>query len=252
MIERYALLPTLAMAFSASAQYCEPTFANGCFSWQTQSVNIGTIGWSVEDCAIADYTSLSTDITPGVPSTLYITNGNWCGCAVWIDLDNNGSFEDEEVQYTLYGNTEVHNYETDIVIPVGTPSGPHRMRVIAGWGSDGVTEGPNGYGPCGSYQYGTHNDFTLNVLSTIGIDEVVMPRATLASANPTDGLVRVNIHTSLDRVRVLGLDGRVVMETAVGGNAAQVELDLTTFPAGIYMLECFSGEISTAMRVVKY
>jgi len=93
-----------------------------------------------------------------------VVNGDWCGCAVWVDLNNDNDFDDAgENLYTIYTANALNTYSFNITVPSGTSNGLHQMRVIACWGSDGVTVSPNGYGPCGTYQYGNYDDFTLNV-----------------------------------------------------------------------------------------
>jgi hypothetical protein len=54
---------------------------SGCGLWTNQAVNIGTIDWSLgaTDCAVRDYTSLSTDLGAGVPIPMTVTSGNWTG-----------------------------------------------------------------------------------------------------------------------------------------------------------------------------
>jgi hypothetical protein len=93
-----------------------------------------------------------------------VTNGVYCGCSVWVDLNSDGDFDDlDENLYSLYTANATNTYNFNITIPAATPNGLYRMRVIASWGADGVTVGANGYGACGAYQYGNYDDFTLNV-----------------------------------------------------------------------------------------
>ena len=134
-----AALLLLSCMFSAKAQYCVPTFSFGCSQWNNQTVVIGDINWSLDatDCSISDYTDMSTEIVPGVATPMLVTNGHWCGCAVWVDLNNNQAFEaNENLFYNYTGGDPSFDYNFDITLPAGTPVGSYRMRVVAGWGSD--------------------------------------------------------------------------------------------------------------------
>ena len=81
---------------SAQAQYCSPTFGYGCFSWSNLAVHLDSINWTLDSyfCELFDYTSLSTTVIAGSTHPMQVTNANWCGCAVWIDL--NQDFADSQ------------------------------------------------------------------------------------------------------------------------------------------------------------
>ncbi len=253
----YAIALLLALqTVTAVAQYCEPTFPNGCVLWRNQFISIGTLDWSIgdTDCSISDYTSLSTAVPIGTPVPMIVESGNWCGAAVWVDLDNSGSFEDaENLYYSYVGGDPSYVYDFSITIPVGTTPGTHRMRVVGPWGSDGfLTTNTNGFGPCGAYQYGNFNDFTLNVGGSIGIDEDAAPGFNITAApNPTEGIVHLTSEAdALERVRIIGCDGRVHQDLSIIGGQPQVAIDLADLPSGIYFAECSAGETTVRLRLV--
>ena len=199
MRTRYAtLLFTIGLASTALAQsYCSPTFANGCFVWRNLTIYLGDINWDIgsTDCSVSDYTAMSTTVYAGQPVDMTVINGNWCGCAVWVDLDNSSSFEDSENLYFSYvGGDPSYTYDFPITIPASTPTGSYRMRVIAPWGSDGfLSTNTNGYGPCGAFQYGNFDDLTLNVIGTTGIADAPNNAPLSVGPNPTSGEVALNV-----------------------------------------------------------
>ena len=167
------LLAGNIMPNRASAQtYCVPIFINGCNGfnpWHNNSITLNTLSWTVGTCTTYDYTSMSTTLNAGVPYPMSVSSGVYTGCTVWVDLNNNGSFEDPgECLFYNYtagpGGYETYNF--NLTIPPCTPTGSYRMRVLAGWGTDGYDVSTNGYGSCGtiSYMYGNFDDFTLNVV----------------------------------------------------------------------------------------
>ena len=143
-----------------------PSFANGCFSWSSQNIVLNTINWSLgsTQCTDYDHTAQSTNLQAGSSYPMSVTNGSWCGCAVWIDFDNSFTFDPGENLFYLYSAIATQTYNFNITIPALTPNGSYRMRVISPWGSDGFTPGQgNGWGGCGSFQYGNFDDFTINI-----------------------------------------------------------------------------------------
>lgn len=249
----------LASAFAARAQYCTPTFVNGCFNWRLLTVNAGDIAWTFDgiDCLDNDHTDATTNVDAGTPLSMDVETGVWCGCAVWVDLDNSGTFEDSENLYYAYtGADPSFTYSFSITLPAGTPAGDHRMRIIAPWGSDGFLDtNTNGYGPCGDYQYGNYGDFTVHVNGGgIGMNEAtaVMP-GLVAGPNPATGAVQIASAdgTTLDRVDLMAADGRVVLQHTPAVPAARVPLDLAALPAGFYTALCRTEAGVGMVRVVK-
>jgi hypothetical protein len=252
----FALLSLLAFSTAHAQNYCSPTFVNGCFLWQNQSISIGSIDWTIgaTDCAVSDYTSMVTNITPGVPTPMVVVNGNWCGCAVWVDLDQSSSFEDTENLYSIYvGGDPSYTYDFDLTVPANTPPGQYRMRVVAPWGSDGVTVGANGYGPCGAYQYGNFDDFTLNVEGGTGIAAVETDQLMLVGPNPTDGLVTIDTRDlgAVQRAVIWSVDGRRMMEPSLVQRTGLVQLDLSALPAGLYTVQCIANGASHTVQVIR-
>lgn len=155
---------TLLGFTKANAQLCSPTFANGCSTWNTQSIVAGTINWtSSTSCTTSNFTTTSTTVASGGTLPMTVVNGSWCGCSVWVDFNNNFLMDANENLYSSYGSVATATYNFSITIPATVPNGTYTMRVLSTWGADGTTPGPNGSGGCGAYQYGNFQDFSLIV-----------------------------------------------------------------------------------------
>lgn len=253
-----ALSMVLAAALPLTAQYCSPTFTNGCFLWRNQEVNIGTINWTLgaSDCMLSDYTGQSTVVTPGVAVPMTVVSGNWTGCAVWVDLNNNAAFEDSEnLFYSYVGGDPSYTYSFSITLPIGTPAGSYRMRVVAPWGSDGFLDtNVNGYGPCGSYQYGNFDDFTL-IVSGTGVAERI--NGTLGGLslvpNPCTDLVSVTApgDDPLERIVILGADGKLLKDFALTNATRTSVLDLADLAPGTYVVQAYGGEAVWTTRLTR-
>lgn len=247
----------LAAAAPARAQYCSPNFPFGCFSWNNQSISIGSLDWYYDglDCTASDYTDQIATVNAGDMVPMNVVSGTWTGCAVWVDFDNSGSFEESENLYYIYaGGDPSYTYDFVIAIPESTPTGNYRIRVIAPWGSDGfLSSNTNGYGPCGDYQYGNFQDFTLSVIGSTGIATNAANSTSLTtSPNPTDGLLTLtNAGAPLERVSVYSTDGRLVQQQGFTAASEKVQVDLGALASGVYTLQCSSGNATSTVRVVK-
>lgn len=247
----------LLVLSSASAQYCSPTFAFGCFSWSNQAVHLDSINWTVDpyNCDLYDYTSLSTTLTPGVTYPMQVTNANWCGCAVYIDLNQDFAFDTTENFFHLYLANESNVYNLTITLPLTVTAGTYRMRVIAGWGSDGYTPGANGYGGCGSYQYGNFDDFTLHVTDVAtGITTPVVSETPLIviSPNPASDVLNVLVKGGQPDGAILGLydiAGRMLESRFV--KAENEQWDISSLTPGTYLVRYQDGLHEQTMKVIK-
>ncbi len=251
----FSLIALFSIAVSATSQisYCSPTFANGCFSWNTKEVTVGTISWElgVEDCSISDYTALQTDLTKGEAHPMTVINGAWCGTGVWIDLNQDGAFDDTENLYYMYEASELQTYNFDITIPGTTENGLFRMRVVTGWGSDCFNTSDNGYGACGSYQYGSFQDFTINVTTAIGVAENTDVTAAITmSPNPVNESAVINLTGMNNGATYVILDqmGKQVMT----GNLTSIQsvLNLENLASGVYVINII-GKGNQSLRFIK-
>lgn len=153
-----------AVQVTQTTCYCSPT--SGCGS----SDRIDTVVFA----GIANYTGCSTNgytfysspvgnVTPGqsYPIRVYVANGGQENVGIWIDYNQNGTFDTTE--YTNLGTqTGGVTFTGNITIPANALSGATRMRVRAKYANNtGLTSSD----ACLSYTYGETEDYTLNVAS---------------------------------------------------------------------------------------
>jgi hypothetical protein len=148
--------------------YCDAT--TGTEDEFIANVSIGDIdnssGWQG---GVADYTDLSTTIDVGSSEEIVVENGNaWTSDIVYVWVDWNDDFEfeqggEEEFQLENVGG-QGQTFIGEISVPMGTPSGDHRMRVRMTYSSP-----PE---PCGSSFYGEVEDYTINVTGWMLVERI--------------------------------------------------------------------------------
>jgi len=148
----------------AQAPYCTPTYTTGCtYGDGLTHFQLGTINQAIAcngspNAWYHDYTASSTTLTTGTNYTLTVQAGySSTYMSLWIDLNNNNTFDAGEIFVTgLVCTAAATNYTATINIPAGTTAGAHRLRYRTEW-----IGAPTG--PCSSQSYGNSADFTINV-----------------------------------------------------------------------------------------
>lgn len=158
--------------------YCIPSFTYPCSSndyidnFSLSGENNTSIADIGTGCSTGNYDDQTTQAPVDLlPTSTYIinissgTSGDYC--AVWIDFDDDGSFQgSEKVGYSGSISTSSSGTDFDISIPGFADTGSHRMRVFLGWSGD--PSDADDYDPCnaGSYprSYGEVHDYIVHIL----------------------------------------------------------------------------------------
>jgi hypothetical protein len=145
--------------------YCAPAYTNGCGTYgQISNVQLNTLNYS-SGCAAAPYYTVvpagtaTTTLNGGSTYTLRITNSNTSTFGVWIDYNQNGTFESTEFVHGATGSTG--GVSTTITIPATAPSGATRMRVR----TDSFTAFTSASNPCTTLNFGEAEDYTITIVA---------------------------------------------------------------------------------------
>lgn len=244
-LKRIILLSTvfLLSVYSAPAQtYCSPAFVNGCALWNNHSISLNGINWTLgaTSCTVWNYTNDTAYLNTGTAYPMTVNNGDWCGCGVWIDFNMNNAFDTIENLFHSYIALQTNTYNFSITIPMSVPTGNYRMRVIAGWGTDCYTVSGNGYGPCGSYQYGNFDDFTVHVNSTVGIAGTISEmKAFEIFPNPAGEYFSLLIPESEWKentgCRIYDIAGKEIFKSRIVNPVST--MDISALHSGMYVIE---------------
>ncbi|MCB0823047.1 MAG: PKD domain-containing protein [Bacteroidales bacterium] len=145
-----------------SCTHCSSSGSTGDEEW-ISNVTFNTINnSSVVGTGYTDYTSISTDVTPGSLYNASVTCGSigtWTeNIWIFVDWNQDCDFDDAGESYDLGSTTGPGSLNTDITIPNEAIAGPTLMRVSLKFSSDPTA--------CESFSFGEVEDYTVNVQGT--------------------------------------------------------------------------------------
>jgi PKD repeat protein len=139
--------------------YCTTSYSNLADD-HISNVQLNTINNPSGSTSYSDFTSVSTEFTPGAtyPVSVSVTvNGAWVQhCFIWIDWNNNCSFTDTGEAIDLGqtpGTSGTHILTGNITVPANQPPGTYRIRIAERFSVDP--------GPCDIATYGEAEDYSI-------------------------------------------------------------------------------------------
>jgi serine protease len=252
--ELFPLFRTLGCGDCTDIQYCDSEGDSG--SEWIASVIIGDFVNGSNGAGYQDFTDLEPlQMHRGTAYDVAFSPGFSAGAfrehfRVWVDLNRDGVFTD--ATELLFDDTQGSQTTVTgtLTIPMNAALGSARMRVSMAYGAQFFGDYPQS--ACEMGHDGEVEDYCIEIMEELPIDTTSV-REVAASGIfgltlfpvPTAGLlhVRINDPASLNgsaTIRIIDMQGRSVSTfTAVGERTA---IDVSTFDAGIYLLEMVAGE----------
>lgn len=197
--------------------------------------------------ALEDFTDIEANVSITETYEMALegnTNGPWVSYfTAWIDWDQDGEWNNTDEMYPIGSITNSTGTDglqavADITVPADAPMGATTMRIIKNFG-----ESPTD--PCGIYQWGQAEDYTVivgevNATGSLNAEEIsVYP-------NPTRDRVHIRTGLPVEQVTVYNITGQTVL-TATGA-----EVDLSALPAAVYVMKVnLSDGSSSSFKIVK-
>lgn len=186
-----------------------------------------------------------------------VSGNNFFGgrIAVYIDFNQNGLFTDagEQVFTGTTTSAAANIASGNVIIPATSTLGNTRMRVVLTQGGAATVN------PCGTYQFGETEDYTINIDLFNGVKNTnITPTSFVAYPNPSHGISNVS-YTLTEKSNVnfelYNLVGKKVVSTPVESKNSgkyQTEFDFNQYgiSAGVYFLKLNAGANSKTIRVV--
>ena len=149
----------ITMTITSTSTYCSATTTNTSYE-RISNVSMGSINNPSGATSYSDFTSLSTNVTVGVASSITVTlTGGYSSDRIIIFADWNRDYDFLDAGETVYTSANgVGPFTTTITPPAGTTNGTTRMRIR-------LTDTASGANvtSCGVSTYGEVEDYTLNV-----------------------------------------------------------------------------------------
>lgn len=162
---------------------------------------------------------------------------------IWIDANDNYTFEASEIVYTGVSPTTAAptSLNASFVLPTSVPAGNHRMRIVA---SDEAQVPANS---CYSGTYAETADFKINV---IGLKNETFDDASFVYyPNPVTDVLNISYANEISKVQVMNLLGQEVMVKSI--NATQSQIDMSNLTTGSYLVKVTSDNKVKTIKVIK-
>ncbi len=173
--------------------------------------------------------------------------------SMWIDLDDNGEFDDDERLITSKALTQPNtSFAFDFNLPDNAPLGQHLLRIRAG---DTRYEGDLN-SPCDVMTYGTTHDYSVNIVdSNLDIKDFILNDAELMVLDEYKGHYRVVLETSFAeplRITVHNVLGQKMLENKVEntGDGYVYDLDMSYAARGVYLVRIGTRKVGKVKRFI--
>jgi Zn-dependent metalloprotease/chitodextrinase len=235
---------------AAVAAYCASK-GNSVADEYIGRVQVGTINnASTGGTGYSDFTSISTNITKGVASTITVTP-TWTGTAysegyaVWIDLNNDKDFADAGELVWSKATSTTTPATGSFTVPATAITGSTRMRVSMKYNAVPTS--------CEAIAYGEVEDYTVNL--TAGTSDTTAPSApaSLAAAGTTATSTNLSWTASTDNIAVTGYDvyqGTTLKATVTTTTYAVTGLTASTAYTFSVKAKDAAGNVSASSNVV--
>ena len=170
----------ITMSITGALPYCSATTTSTKYEY-IKNVTMGTINNTTAATSYTNYSTLSTNVTVGVATSITVAIGNGYTTdkvIIFCDWNNNGVFTDAgETVYTSAAG--IGPFTTTITPPTTAVSGTIRMRIR-------LTDSGSGANltPCGVSSYGEVEDYSLNIAAH-------SPAATAPTTDLTAGVTEM-------------------------------------------------------------
>ncbi|MFD2999073.1 M4 family metallopeptidase [Pontibacter toksunensis] len=242
---------------AAVVSYCASKGGNASYEWIDLVEFGGFKNVTGNDGGYKDFTSLTANVARGSSNTIYISTGfsstayteYW---KVWIDFNQDGDFEDAGEMVVSGSSTSSSTLSASVNVPSAALLGKTRMRVSMKYNAAQTA--------CESFGYGEVEDYSVNITNTfqgivgtqslevkslgneVSQDVVVYP-------NPAASHIFVSTPAKEATVSVLSMTGAALLKVEL--RHGSTDINVSSLPSGIYLLEVHDGQKRHYQRIVK-
>lgn len=243
--------------------YCAATASHACATGDEYIANVtlNTINNNSLCGQYSNFTAQTTTLVRGQQYTVSVSSAILGSAnvaylnnqiAVWIDFNNNQTFElSERLGLTTVAQNTAFPIQYIFTVPVGASLGNVRMRVRLNYQPD-----DGNIDPCGTFQWGETEDYTINIVNSgggsgVGIEDETTDALSIYP-NPSTGEFFIDAtQLGLENfsLQVFDIQGALLHQEDF--NASDVKsLDLSRLAKGVYNIRLISGDYVVVKRVV--
>jgi hypothetical protein len=187
---------------------------------------------------------LKANLVKGNSYTISVTTaGNKENVRGWIDYNNNGIFESEELIMSSNGTISDETHKANFTVPTTAISSVSlRMRLSSDFYGASFPE------PCSNPTYGQVEDFTIMISDNLGIKNIDNISFSIYP-NPVQDKLTIQLmkNETIDKMTIIDLSGKVIITQNKNVNI----LDVEKLPKGIYVLEVYAGGKKNTSKILK-
>jgi len=241
---------------SVQLTYCTSKGNNVTYEWIDYVALGGMTNTTGANGGYADFTSKVATVTRGASATISFSCGfksssyteYWY---IWIDWDQNGTFDSNELMSTGSSSSSATLTST-FTVPSTALLGSTRMRVSMKYNAAPTA--------CETFTYGEVEDYTVNVTTAntfargISMGEELgneAPTSVVVYPNPADEYVNVFISNGsrVGTISIYNITGSLVK--VVEMNGTEREVSISELPAGTYIISVTDEKESLVKRFIK-
>ncbi len=188
-------------------------------------------------------TAFSTDIPKDEASVLKVSIGaNNQHIKAWIDYNDNGTFEDNEVIANQASSTANQEHSFSFTPPASAVVNTNlRMRVASDWVE------PNA---CGVYQYGQAEDYIVKVIDGLSVEDVTNTAENYTVVyQPKDNTIRLlDTKENFGAYQIFDFSGKLIQK----GKVSQQTIHFNnTYPKGGYIIKFTHQNKEVSVKFLK-
>ncbi|MBN1988859.1 MAG: fibronectin type III domain-containing protein, partial [Bacteroidales bacterium] len=241
---------------SVSLTYCTSKGSNSSYEWIDLVQFAGIDRTSGNDGGYKDMTSMVASVAPGGSYTIYFSAGFGSSSyteywAVWIDFNQNGTFDADEKVATGSSSSSA-TLSATVAIPTTALLGNTRMRVSMKYNAAQTA--------CEAFSYGEVEDYTVNISDNRNnyndnpfAEELGNDEADVYSIypNPASDRLKITLNGIEGEVslRIYDLQGRLVKQTML--NNFDTEINVDDLAKGVYIISVDEEKLPINKRFVK-
>ncbi|WP_223033756.1 fibronectin type III domain-containing protein [Hanstruepera marina] len=240
--------------FSFFTGYCIPvgtsadTYIDN-FSTTNGGVNISNLASGYTVGSYADNTAMIvSQASEGTFDFSIEIVGGTVGCAVWVDWNNDFSFDVSEVSYstTSYGDGP---FTGSVTVPTGTADGDYRMRVMLDWNDlNPGDDAPCSYGSATTPR-GETEDYTVNVNATLSTTDLDTGLTFTYYPNPVTNSLVLKAQKDIESLSIYNMLGQEVLRTVP--NSTGTEVNMSALQTGTYFVKVTIDNVTETVRILK-